>query len=141
VPDLHVICTCPEPDAYPFGCRCLNLDILSPEMHAIARNKPLIVNGQPRPYDREAMLAAWCRTQATRPAVAPRPTIRGAVSGAIGVAKAVARVGAADRATAESRYTVCMGCSQNDLGQCRVCGCFVAAKVRNQSEQCPSQKW
>ena len=33
--DLHVICSCPEPDAYPFGCCCLNLDIISPEMHAI----------------------------------------------------------------------------------------------------------
>ena len=137
--DLHVICSCPEPDAYPFGCCCLNLDIISPEMHAVARDEPLIVNGQARPYNREELLTSWRCAQASNSG--RRPSIRGVVRGAIGVARAFAGVGAADRLTVKSRYASCLACADNDLGQCRVCGCFVAAKVRNRTERCPLGKW
>ncbi|MHC4880176.1 MAG: DUF6171 family protein [Planctomycetota bacterium] len=142
---MHVICTCDWPAAYPFRCDCLGLDILSPEMHTICRAEPLLINGQPRGYDRAVMLAAWRRSQSpeTRRACCSedKPTLRGAVRGVIGMARAYTGIGQTDRATAEARYRICQACPHNDLGQCRVCGCFVAAKVRNHDELCPSQKW
>lgn len=108
-------------------------------MHAVARNEPLIVNGKARQYDREEMLATWRHAQAS--SLRQRPNIRAVMRGAIGVAKAFAVVGAAGRTTAQSRYAICLKCESNDLGQCLACGCFVAAKVRNRNEQCPSGKW
>lgn len=145
MPDLHVICTCDRPAAYPFRCDCLGLDIRSPEMHTICRAEPLLINGQPREYDRALILAAWRRNQT---AETPRtccyegkPSIRGAMRGAIGMAKAYTGIGQTNRATAEARYAICQSCPHNDLGQCRVCGCFIAAKVRSQSEFCPEGRW
>ena len=143
--DLHVICVCDPPAAYPFRCECLGLDILSPEMHTICRAEPLLINGQPREYDRGTTLAAWRRSQSpeTQPTCCSggKPTIRGAVRGAIGIAKAYSGIGLADRRTAESRYMACQKCQHNDLGRCIICGCFVAAKVRNRSERCPVEQW
>lgn len=136
---LAPACTCDPPEAYPFHCPCLDLDILGPEMHTICRAEPLLINGQPRDYDRDTMLAAWRRGQTS--SLKQRPSIRSVIRGAVGVAKAFAEVATADRPTAESRYKVCLRCADNDLGQCRVCGCFVAVKVRNRSERCPSGRW
>ena len=61
--------------------------------------------------------------------------------GAIGMAKAYLRICPADRATAEERYAICQTCQNNDLGQCRRCGCFVAAKIRDLSQFCPEGRW
>jgi hypothetical protein len=114
-------------------------------MHTICRAEPLLINGQPRDYDRETMLAAWRRSQSPETqrtcCSEGKPTIRGALRGAIGMAKAYTGIAQADLATAEARYAICQACLHNDLGQCRLCGCFVAAKIRNAAESCPAQRW
>lgn len=145
---MHVespVCQCSAPQSYPFRCDCLSLDILSEQMHAIARAEPLIVNSELRDYDREVMIAAWRHSQLaaqnSADCSACEPTVSSAVRGTIGMAKAYIGIGAVDRQTAETRYATCQACSRNNLGQCRVCGCFVAAKVRNRNEQCPIAKW
>jgi hypothetical protein len=131
---------------YPVRCECLDLDILSEQMHAIARAEPLIVNGQPRDYDREVMIAAWRRSQSPQPVAEPccdkpRRSIVSAARGAIGLAKATAGINAADRDTIEQRYATCQACPHNDCGQCQRCGCWIAPKIRIRSENCPLGTW
>ena len=167
--DLHVICTCPVPDAYPFRCECLDLMILSPQMHTICRAEPLLINGQPRDYDRAARLAAWRRTrslhlkanthesgrhkpqslsasaQTNRCCTTSKHSLRKSAArvahGAIGLAKATTGVDAADRQTIEMRHERCQLCRHNDCGRCLKCGCWIALKIRIRSEHCPLGNW
>jgi len=39
------------------------------------------------------------------------------------------------------RRAICLDCEQWDDGRCRICGCFLAAKIRMKTEHCPIAKW
>jgi hypothetical protein len=39
------------------------------------------------------------------------------------------------------RMTACHGCPEFDAGRCRICTCFLAAKIRMKTEACPIGKW
>lgn len=74
-----------------------------------------------------------------------------AVNGAIGVGKAFLGVDATEEDIVKARWTACSGnsaeggdvpkCDQNHYGQCKHCGCYIAAKIRIANEQCPIGKW
>jgi len=44
-------------------------------------------------------------------------------------------------ATAAQRLRFCDVCNKKSLGLCELCGCPVAAKVRDVQEVCPLNKW
>ncbi len=140
------ICQCSTPQSYPFHCECLDLGILSTQMHTIVRAELLVVDDQPRGYDREVMIAAWKRSQSHEPAAErccrkPKSSIASVARGAIGLAKATADVDAADRLTVEQRFETCQACPHNDCGQCLKCGCWIGSKVRVAKERCPNNTW
>jgi len=72
-----------------------------------------------------------------------------AVGGAIGIAKAVARIEPAEPAEVARRITICeacpSGCYLERPSRCDLakggCGCFLSAKWRIASERCPKQHW
>ena len=39
------------------------------------------------------------------------------------------------------RMAICRACDRWDGSRCRLCGCYLAAKVRMQTEHCPIAKW
>lgn len=39
------------------------------------------------------------------------------------------------------RLAICATCPQWDDGRCKLCGCYLAAKVRLKTEHCPISKW
>ena len=43
--------------------------------------------------------------------------------------------------TYQDRFAHCLPCSHYDLGLCRLCGCWLDAKVRLPHEACPEGKW
>ena len=43
--------------------------------------------------------------------------------------------------TYQARFSHCLPCEQYDLGMCKLCGCYLDAKVRMPHEECPIGKW
>lgn len=41
----------------------------------------------------------------------------------------------------DARLYVCSSCSENNDGDCRICGCNLFAKTILTAEQCPLKKW
>lgn len=43
----------------------------------------------------------------------------------------------------QERLAICKQCKDFDwlLGRCKICGCFVRAKVMLEEESCPVDKW
>jgi hypothetical protein len=41
----------------------------------------------------------------------------------------------------QARFAHCLACEQYDLGLCKLCGCYLDAKVRLPHEECPLKKW
>jgi hypothetical protein len=41
----------------------------------------------------------------------------------------------------QARFAHCLPCEQYDLGMCKLCGCYLDAKVRMPQEVCPLEKW
>jgi len=41
------------------------------------------------------------------------------------------------------RMSICKGCKDYDwvMGRCKICGCFLRAKVMLEEESCPVGKW
>jgi len=50
-------------------------------------------------------------------------------------------IDAATEDTIIARKELCMACDSYDFGVCNECGCFTAAKVKLNSEECPLGKW
>lgn len=42
---------------------------------------------------------------------------------------------------AEHRAHVCAVCRQNNNNWCLICKCYIPAKVRSRTEQCPEKLW
>lgn len=42
---------------------------------------------------------------------------------------------------ARRRMNICVACPEWERGRCRICGCFLAPKVRMKTEHCPIYKW
>ena len=73
------------------------------------------------------------------------------VTGGIGVGKAFLGVDASEEDVLKARWAICHGgsingelvsaCDQHHFGQCKACGCFIAAKIRIAGESCPLGKW
>jgi hypothetical protein len=61
--------------------------------------------------------------------------------GSVRLLQAELGLDAADEATITKRRELCLNCDQYDFGVCQDCGCFLAAKVKLKSEQCPQDKW
>lgn len=66
--------------------------------------------------------------------------------GAIGIGRAVTGTGGASVELVEKRTAICDGChhavkTAGVVGQCKLCGCLLWAKVRNAAEKCPAGKW
>lgn len=47
----------------------------------------------------------------------------------------------ADAESVALRQAACTACSQNDLGRCRRCSCYLWPKVRVAEESCPDGLW
>ena len=43
--------------------------------------------------------------------------------------------------TYQDRFAHCLPCPHYDLGLCRLCGCWLDAKVQMPHEACPEGKW
>jgi hypothetical protein len=74
------------------------------------------------------------------PPAAPRPTAATTVVRAAKVAVKVARSvakGFVPADVAAARLAICQTCPNLAKGRCRLCGCFMAAKVRLAAESCP----
>lgn len=41
----------------------------------------------------------------------------------------------------KQRMEICNNCSHNIGGRCALCGCFLEAKTKISSSQCPVMKW
>jgi hypothetical protein len=41
----------------------------------------------------------------------------------------------------QARFAHCLPCEQYDVGMCKLCGCYLDAKVRLPHEECPEGKW
>jgi len=69
----------------------------------------------------------------------------GLIKGGAQLLKAELGVDAADEATMETRKALCLECPTYDFGVCIEeeggCGCFVAAKIKLEGEECPKGKW
>ena len=61
--------------------------------------------------------------------------------GAVGVTKAALGIDPASQETREARWDVCKSCDQNDLGECKACGCWIAPKISLKSQSCPISLW
>jgi len=42
---------------------------------------------------------------------------------------------------AEKRYNVCLECVEFDNGKCKLCHCYMAAKVLFKEVDCPNKYW
>ena len=42
---------------------------------------------------------------------------------------------------AEQRAKICAICEQNKDNWCKICKCFIPAKVRSRNSECPSKLW
>lgn len=61
-----------------------------------------------------------------------------------GPAKGIgAAIEMADVATRESRLAMCQACEHYRvaIGQCKLCGCFMPAKVFLKAKACPDGRW
>ena len=71
--------------------------------------------------------------------------LMGLIKGGAKLLKAELGIDAADEATMETRKALCLDCPIYDFGVCLEekggCGCFVAAKIRIEGEECPKGKW
>jgi len=71
--------------------------------------------------------------------------LMGLIKGGAQLLKAELGVDAADEATMETRKALCLECPTYDFGVCIEeeggCGCFVAAKIKLEGEECPKGKW
>jgi len=47
----------------------------------------------------------------------------------------------ATQEVAESRAKICAVCQQNENNWCKICKCYIPAKVRSKSSECPSKLW
>ena len=69
----------------------------------------------------------------------------GLIKGGAKLLKAELGVDAADEATMAKRKSLCLECPIYDFGVCVEekggCGCFVAAKIKLNGEECPKGKW
>ena len=63
------------------------------------------------------------------------------VKGAWKLNQAVEGLNEVDEHSLAERKAICLACEDNDLGRCRVCGCFLWAKIRLAKEACPAGKW
>jgi hypothetical protein len=43
--------------------------------------------------------------------------------------------------TAKHRARICAVCGQNKDEWCAICKCYIPAKVRSRTEQCPEKLW
>jgi len=39
----------------------------------------------------------------------------------------------------DAREGTCLKCKYNDFNTCRICSCYIAAKIRLSSEECPDK--
>ena len=67
------------------------------------------------------------------------------ITGGAKLLKSELGIDAADEATILERKNTCLDCDTYDFGVCLEekggCGCFVAAKIKLNSEECPKGKW
>ena len=66
--------------------------------------------------------------------------------GASGIAKAALGIDRVDGASWARRRAVCVACEHSThsggrLSRCKLCDCFIGAKIRVKGEQCPEGKW
>lgn len=49
----------------------------------------------------------------------------------------------AEKEVAKQRYDLCLGCPEliQITRQCKICGCFMAAKTKLKNAACPLGKW
>lgn len=75
-----------------------------------------------------------------RSALPSMATQLGSFAGAMGrwVAAGLPRL---DDDQVAARLAICGGCDQFADGRCRVCGCWLLAKARMTTEDCPLGKW
>ena len=116
------------------------LDALASHPH-IARYRQLCEEGNADVEQRDAYRALVV-AKASGPA-SPATIAGNALSAAARIAGAAITgqrvVAPAD--VRNSRLAECRSCPRYDRGRCQVCGCFVAAKARFATEQCPLGKW
>lgn len=95
--------------------------------------------------------------QSAHGAVTPDSFLRGGISalmrfvggaaqvahGVVGTAQAYFETDLPPESVISERYAICARCELHNFGQClhSSCGCFVGAKIRVASEQCPEGKW
>lgn len=99
------------------------------------------VKAQPA-TDEEA--GVFFRSTLKRPEPEPQTlTPQRAATGIAGIASEAMGRGLATRATAEDRWSTCLGCDRFDLGKCSAkgCGCHLSAKIRLARESCPEGRW
>jgi hypothetical protein len=70
-----------------------------------------------------------------------RQTIADLARGAVGVAKAALGRDRAPEDAITARWDSCLACDKHDRGVCLACGCFVGAKIRLASAECPESRW
>lgn len=83
-------------------------------------------------------------------AIPPRPMLQPltparAVTGAVGLARALTGTGGASAEQVAARLAVCGSCPDRvttlGVDRCRLCSCVLAAKARNADQQCPAGRW
>lgn len=78
------------------------------------------------------------------------------IKGVVKIAQSVAGLGLADNGVIQHRRDICRECPHatrnqsrlnrptkglTNLSRCSLCNCFIAAKTKLRSEQCPAGKW
>ncbi len=67
--------------------------------------------------------------------------VKNLITGSVKLLKSELGVDGTNSDELESRKKICLGCDKYDFGVCTSCGCFLSAKVKLKTEQCPEGKW
>jgi hypothetical protein len=84
---------------------------------------------------------------ASPPALSPTgPTAAGVFDRAASFTASMAKFAAGgfrtvSHQTYQARFGYCLPCPHYDLGLCKLCGCYLDAKVKMPHEACPEGKW
>jgi hypothetical protein len=128
-------CTCEE-KPYPYACACLGIQVRSPEMRAICRGEPILIDGERQEYHREKMIGLWVGLSQMA-----KPTAGGFFKGAVKATRAYFNNDPKNLPVIQERFDICSACDFQFLGRCKSCGCPVGQKVWEKAGKCPEGYW
>jgi hypothetical protein len=68
-------------------------------------------------------------------------TAKDVVVGGYQTAKVYAGVDSPGEIVIQQRYDACNACEHNIAGQCNLCSCYIATKIRLRGQACPDHRW